>query len=159
MCSSVINYLLQLMGIDHLLNQYIMETKTGVWIDGTKAHIVTLNGKEKQHKTLLSDIETRVREPGEGRKEGLYGDEYIRKERQHDNRHDHEVKEFAETVTKELGGSGPIVVFGPAQMKLELAKAIKEDRQLAERLIAVETADKMTDNQVVAWVADYFENR
>lgn len=50
-----------------------------------------------------------------------------------------------------------LVVFGPAQMKIELEKQIKEIQPLAKKLLEVVSADSMTENQIVAWVKDYYK--
>jgi len=52
----------------------------------------------------------------------------------------------------ELKGADEIVLSGPAGMKTELEKLIQDDTDLSSRLKGVETTDRMTENQIVAWV-------
>jgi len=50
-----------------------------------------------------------------------------------------------------------MVLFGPANTKNNLAKLIQKDNTLATKLKGVEPSDKMTENQMVAWVRNFFE--
>lgn len=59
----------------------------------------------------------------------------------------------------ELKGADEIVLSGPAGMKTELEKLIQDDTDLSSRLKGVETTDRMTENQIVAWVKKYFEGK
>ncbi|MBK9228887.1 MAG: hypothetical protein IPL67_17980 [Ignavibacteria bacterium] len=43
-------------------------------------------------------------------------------------------------------------------MKKELEKFLREDKSLKFMIMSVETAAKMTDNQMVSWVKDYFNH-
>ena len=58
-----------------------------------------------------------------------------------------------------LKSSDEVFIFGPAKVKNKLADAIKENTLLSKvNLIGVETADSMTDNQVVAKVKEAFKD-
>jgi len=50
-----------------------------------------------------------------------------------------------------------IVLFGPASSKRKLTEMIKSDALMADKLKAVKTADKMTQNQMVAWVKKFYK--
>ena len=49
------------------------------------------------------------------------------------------------------------MLFGPAEMKTELEKMILKDNSLKDKLVAVQTADSMTENQLVAWVKEFYQ--
>ena len=74
------------------------------------------------------------------------------------NRRNSEVKKFLTIIKTEIKDSDELVLFGPASMKKELVKIIHEDSQLSPMLKGVKTADSMSDNQLVAWVKNYFAN-
>jgi hypothetical protein len=50
-----------------------------------------------------------------------------------------------------------IQIFGPGEAKNELLKRMENDN-LKELIVKIETADSMTDNQVVAKVREHFSN-
>ena len=131
--------------------------KTGIWIDTSKAHIVHQSDGESNSITIRSEVDTREREPGKGNESGRFGDQHLEKDDQ--NRLGDQKARFLQKVIAEIEKSESLVIFGPASMKTELKKAIEEMPQLAAIPVGIETADSMTDNQVVAWVREYFEKK
>lgn len=130
--------------------------QTGVWIDSKHAYLVRFTEAGRDLKKMDSGIESQVRFAGEDKAYTRVGEVYIDPEKTKENRRDHQAREFFKRIVRELQESESIVVFGPAEMKIELGKEIREDRELSKRLRGVETADHMTENQLFAWVADYF---
>ncbi|MFM7402009.1 MAG: hypothetical protein ACKO4W_14015 [Bacteroidota bacterium] len=49
------------------------------------------------------------------------------------------------------------MVFGPSEAKYGLQNAEEAIRHFGPRLLGVETADKMTEPQMEAWVREYFK--
>jgi hypothetical protein len=49
-----------------------------------------------------------------------------------------------------------VLIFGPGEAKLELENEIRKSKELARKLVGVETADKMTERQIAAKVRRYF---
>ena len=133
-----------------------MKNKVGIWIDLSKAIIVTLKGKEKEIH-LINGVDNRERIPGEGKSFTRFGNQYSNLEKQKESKLSHQVKTFLQSVEMQLKHSDDLVIFGPAQMKQELANLILKNNKLAQKLRGVESADSMTDNQVAAWVVSYFE--
>ena len=136
-----------------------MEKQIGIWIDSKKAKIVTLNGVQKSLKTINSEIETRERIAGESKQFGRFGEQYIDNEKTREQKIKKQAKDFCRAILSELADCEAIVIFGPANMKHELEKEIKNDHILSTKLKAVVAADSMTDNQTSAWVMDYFKSR
>lgn len=128
----------------------------GVWIDLKKAIIVTLNGDKKEVKSVLSEIETRERIPGESKKFVRFGNQFSNLEKQKENRLTNKTNAFLKSILKQLRHGDALVVFGPASMKQELANLILENKKLVHKLKGVETADSMTTNQTAAWVENYY---
>ena len=48
-----------------------------------------------------------------------------------------------------------LLIFGPGEAKSELQKRL-ESNNLGERIVGIETVDKMTDRQIAAKVRQYF---
>ena len=51
-----------------------------------------------------------------------------------------------------------ILILGPGEAKGELKKRLEKDN-LGGRIVGIETADKMTDPQIVAQVREHFLNQ
>ncbi len=135
---------------------YAMGTKTGIWIDTKKAVIVHISGNSQKITSLESNIESRERVEGESKQFGRFRDQYLNPEKGKQNRRLHQAREFFKDLIPHINRSENVVIFGPAQMKFELEKIIKNDNKLSSKLVGVESADSMTDNQVAAWVRGYF---
>ncbi|MCB0279192.1 MAG: hypothetical protein KDD94_06810 [Calditrichaeota bacterium] len=133
-----------------------MQKKLGIWIDTKHAILVYLFGDDTQVKIFDSDIVTRERIDGEKKSASRFGKQFLNDEKHKEERHAHQVKEFLQLIVSEISDCDTIVVFGPSGMKIQLEKELKAQHELMNKPIAVETTDKMTENQTVAWVKQYF---
>jgi hypothetical protein len=134
-----------------------LEKKTGVWIDKHKAIFLSFIGNEFKIKTIESEIETRERVDGESGHISRFGSQSVSPESKKENRLNEQKKVFLKKVMDQLAHSDEFVVFGPADMKLSLAKVLKEKPLLNSKLKGLEDADDMTENQMSAWVKTYFK--
>jgi len=50
-----------------------------------------------------------------------------------------------------------LVLFGPSLIKKEFEAQISKYPRIHSRLLSVESADVMTDKQMVRWVENYFK--
>ena len=131
--------------------------RVGIWIDSKKAVVVTLSGKSQQIQTIDSPIITRERIDGEGKAFGRFGDQYLNEEQKKEARQDIQARHFFHDLIDIVDNSDHFVVFGPSFMKTEFEKEINKHPEIESKLMSVETADSMTDNQIAAWVRDYFQ--
>ena len=67
-----------------------------------------------------------------------------------------EIEDDVEDLLSEIKDMDELVLFGPANMKKELEKDILNDTTLTSKLKAVVSADRMTENQMVAWVKKFY---
>ena len=126
-----------------------MGKQAGLWIDHRKAVIVLISEAGEQIKVIYSDMEKRIRfTEGTGSQDGSTEDVRDRQFAQHLN-------SFYDQVIAILRQADSILVFGPGEAKSELQKRL-ERKGLKERLLAVESADKMTEAQVAAKVRKRF---
>ncbi|MGE3465400.1 MAG: hypothetical protein AB7J13_00585 [Pyrinomonadaceae bacterium] len=128
----------------------------GVWIDSSRAVIATLNGNDQDLSILTSDIEGVERIEGEGRPEGRFGGQFIAHEKAKDARRDDSEARFSLDVAEKVRDADQLLIFGPAHMKDKLASTVRSLPQPVPNIRAVETADSMTDNQVAAYVREFF---
>jgi hypothetical protein len=136
-----------------------MKKQAGVWIDLKKAIIVYLEDDTHKLKILPSEIESRERIPGETKWFTRFGDQFLEFSKRKENRLANKVKVYLKSVLDEIKDADEIVLFGPAGMKTELEKLINGVKAMAGKIQSVETADSMTDNQVVAWVKKYYAEK
>lgn len=136
-----------------------MKTQTGVWLDKEKAIIINLTGGKHIVKTIESEIDTRERYPGETKRFGRFGGQFLSMENKKKNRAKKQTVQYLKTIVAEIEKSDELVLFGPAEMKKELEKKIRENNKLSHKLLNVKSADSMTENQLVAWVKRYYDNK
>jgi stalled ribosome rescue protein Dom34 len=135
-----------------------MQKRIGVWIDLKRAVIVSLDESNKDIRIIPSLIEKRERIPGETRLFARFGEYFLEFSKKKENRMANKIRAYLKKVATEIKDASEIVLFGPADMKTELDKFMRNDKLLAGRIRSVKTADSMTDNQIVAWVKNHYKN-
>lgn len=130
--------------------------KIGIWIDQKEANIISLIDKTIASKTIYSDVETRVRIEGESKQFGRFGDQFLVDEKGKQNRIEEYTNRYLARVMKEIQNAHEIMLFGPAQTKSKLEKLILASPEMAAKLTAVQASEKMTDNQKIAYVKEFY---
>ena len=127
-----------------------MEKKIGIWLDSDQAVIIE-NGKES-----LNRIESEVEHYHlHGGNKG--GGTLSSSDTKLLKRKNSQLKTYFDNVIKHVSNADSIVVFGPAETKVAFKKELEQRNELKEKLRDVETADnKMTDNQLIEWVRNYY---
>ena len=135
-----------------------MEKQVGIWIDTKKAIIVTLDGhKEEKITEIDSDVENSVYHNKEGNKGTFSGSHHSDSETKFDNRKKEEMDYYLKSVIANVKGSDYLYIFGPAETKIKLEQKIRDEKSLGKiNLKAVEKADNMTLNEIVAKVKDFY---
>lgn len=131
----------------------------GVWLDGKEAFILKSTEAGRSVKHIHSDIETHERIKGEGKAFTRMGNLYIDPEKSQENRREHQAERFFEKIAKELEDAGDFIVFGPAQIKLAFSKWIGGQSGVKHKLLDTLTADKMSENQMFAFIFDYYQKK
>jgi hypothetical protein len=136
-----------------------MKRQTGIWIDTSKAIIVALDGaKEEKITEIDSDVENSVHHNKEGNKGTFSGGHHGNSEKKFDERKKQELDFFLKSVLSYVKHSDELYVFGPAETKIRLEQKIHDENLIEPgKLKAVETADKMTLNEVVAKVKKFYD--
>jgi hypothetical protein len=134
-----------------------MKKNIGIWIDTKQAFVIKLSNNSHTIKTIESNIETRERVEGESKKFGRFGGQYLTYEKNRENKRIQMTNQFFKSLLKEVETCDSVVVFGPSQMKTLFEKEIRNNMQLNHKLIGVSNVSYLTDNQIVAWVKDYYK--
>ena len=135
-----------------------MEKQVGIWIDSKKAIIVALDGnKEEKIVEIDSEVENSVYHNKEGNKGTFAGIHHGDNETKFDNRRKEQYDYYLKNVVSIVKGADYLYIFGPGETKTKLEQRIHDEKSLNKiNLKAVETADSMTLNQILAQVKDFY---
>ncbi len=126
-----------------------MKKQAGLWIDHRKAVVVLVTDQGEEIKKITSDMEKHVRFMG-GTASGDGSTEDVR-----DRQFGNHLNSYYDQVIAVLRDAHSIQIFGPGEAKGKLEKRL-ESEGLKERIVGIETVDKMTDHQIAAKVRGHF---
>jgi hypothetical protein len=126
-----------------------METskKLGIWMDHSTAHIIEL----KNNSITSNTIESLSLQ---GEKQDFGRDESLKNNTEQD-----QLSEFFKRISAVIMNFSDVILFGPTNAKTELANLLKEDSHFNKIKIDIETTDNLTQNQMYAFVKEYFEKK
>jgi hypothetical protein len=135
----------------------MMKRQTGIWIDGAKAIIVSLEGKKESITEIYSDIENKTHHHREGNKGTYSGEHHSTNETQFDNRIKEQTNDYMDLIIDYVKKSDELYIFGPSGAKTVLKNRIQEGNKIAiDKLKGVETEEEMTVNQIAAKVKEFY---
>jgi hypothetical protein len=120
----------------------------GLWIDHRRAVIVFVTGTEEEMKHITSNVEQHHRQSGTS----VPAHDILQREMTE------HLKSYYEEVVSCIRHADSILIFGPGEAKGELKARLEKDN-LSERIVGVETSDRMTDPQIVAKVRDHYRDQ
>ena len=120
----------------------------GIWMDHSTAHLMEYTRDSMQTETVESTFIHQDREETLNRSESVMHNKEQQKQRFY-------YKELGEIIKK----YDEVILFGPTDAKAELYNILKEDHDFDNINIGVEDADKMTENQLHAFVRAYFSKK
>lgn len=131
-----------------------MDRNVGLWIDHKQAYAIW--SKEGRVEIILSRIEPPAHSGGTqlGGKLNQKADVELH----HNDRFRLQLNKYYQQVMSALKEADSILIMGPGQAKIELEKVIKKNKSMQKRILKVETADKMTKNQMIAYVRKFYQN-
>jgi len=128
-----------------------MNKKVGLWIDRKMAVIVSIANDVEARRIITSDMEhyalysTVV--PGDGSPENI-----------RDRRYWNHLDEYYDKIIAYIQNATEIQIFGPGVAKFELQKRL-ESNGLAEHIVGIENAGKLTYLQIATKVEKQFPIR
>jgi hypothetical protein len=133
-----------------------MKNNIGIWIDSRIAKITSIRDGKEEMNLVQSNIEEFNPTGGSGSKvKG--GPQDVVQDNRYLERKKNQSKVFYKDVISQVKNADSIVIFGPAQTGEELYKAFSEvTPDTFEKVRGVKKTNSMTDNQIKAWVKDYF---
>jgi hypothetical protein len=133
-----------------------MKKHIGIWIDHTKSHIVSI-GEKEEHLSLIESHVDSNRIPGAMR---LAASSHLMDpafEGRSQEKRKQTLHRYYQEIIKSIKDSEKVYVFGPGEAKIELEKEINKSKDFSSQLVAVEAADKMSENQISAKVKKFFK--
>jgi hypothetical protein len=124
-----------------------MKKELGLWIDHQEAVIVLISAQDEEVQRIRADVEPHDRfsaNAPQGRPED-----------RRDRRFGEHLRQYYAKVLKAVEEADSILIMGPGEAKGELEKSL-ELENLSGRIVGIETADKLTEPQIVARVRRYF---
>jgi len=126
-----------------------MKKEVGLWIDHRKTVFVTIEDEREVTREIRSNMEKHVRFASGSSEDGSAEDMRDRQFTNHLGR-------YYEGVVSMIRDADSIWIFGPGEAKFELKKRL-EFEELGQRIVGVESVDKMTDRQIAAKVRQHFQ--
>jgi hypothetical protein len=134
-----------------------MSLQVGIWIDHTKAVIVSASAERITSMIVEADEEAhahhapRAENPApDGRRDG-------RSEKRYERRFSERLDRYYGEVIGRLGEPNALLIFGPGEAKLQLEERLKRYKALPACVVEIETTDKLTDPEIVAKVRKHYK--
>lgn len=128
----------------------------GIWIDHEQALIVNPATDQVSVRTLVSGIGKRVRPAGVSHPQSPGAPQEVTRDGSRDRHYSNHLLRFYRRVAAAVSGSGRIYICGPGEAKLEFRKVLELSPGMADRIIGIESADKMTERQLCAHIRALF---
>lgn len=133
-----------------------MSLQVGIWIDQSKAVIVSASPERMTSMIVESDVgphshsgQAEYPKPGGP----LDGQDEKRYERRFSERLD---RYYVEVISR-LGEPNALLIFGPGEAKLQLQERLRRYKVLPACIVEIEATDKLTDPQIVAMVRKHYK--
>jgi len=117
----------------------------GIWMDHSTANLINITEDNINH-SINSKFTFDIKVEALSRSENIMHN----KEQQ---QHEAFYKEIADEILK----YDHVLLFGPTNAKLELHNYMNKDLHFKDIKICIEPADKMTDNEKIAFVKNHFK--
>lgn len=132
-----------------------MKNKAGLWIDHERAAIVMMT----PHGEEMLRIQSRV-EKQPSRRDGIrsstpYESQKVPADDSRQRKLTGQQNIFYDAVIAAIRDADAILIFGPSEAKGQLKKRLTKDG-LHGRVVAIETAGKMTERQIAVKIREHF---
>ncbi len=129
----------------------------GIWMDKRQAFILDTT-KENGFLTLMSEVDDFHIQGGSGTKlkggpqDVVHDSKYLAYENQ-------QLKTYFKKITEHIKGVDQLALFGPAEAVKKFRKELSERyKTLSSKVVTLQVADSMTENQVKALILDFFKS-
>ena len=131
-----------------------MSNDAGVWIDHRKAVIVIVSEGRESASEIRSTVESQPGRIAGVRSTAPFESQLMKADDSREREFRGQLNRYYDEVVAAIRGADSILIFGPGEAPGELKKRLAHART-SGRVVAVESADKMTHRQIVAKVHEY----
>jgi stalled ribosome rescue protein Dom34 len=125
-----------------------MSHEIGIWLDHKKAVIVSATaGQVAVVKTVAADVDPHPHFAGSHEGGG---------EKKYEERHSRQLQQYFDEIVSHIGRPDAVLLFGPGEAKQQLKERIERSKALSHAIVEVESADWLTQPQIVARVSEHF---
>lgn len=132
-----------------------MKRVVGLWIDHHKTVMVTLVNESEEIREIRSNVEKHTSLAGVVPANKVNLSLMSTAEDVGDRRFANHLNGYFDGVVSLLRNADSIWIFGPGEAKVELQKRL-ERQDLGDRIVRVETMEKMTNRQIAAKVRQQY---
>jgi hypothetical protein len=133
-----------------------LKAEAGLWIDHRKAFIVVLSKTGEETKLIQSSAEKQLRRSGDPAT-GRFEYQAVPADDSRQREYTGQLARYYDEIIHYLRDTRAVLILGPGEAKGELKKRFEKEKP-AEQLITMETADKMSEGQIVAYVHHHFDH-
>ena len=116
----------------------------GIWMDHSVANLIDINSKN-ECRSIVSKFTSETKEEALIRSESLM---HNKRQQMHEK--------FYDKIGAQILKYNHVLLFGPTNAKIELHNYLNKDLNFKNIKIDIESSDKMTDNEQVAFVKKHF---
>jgi len=116
----------------------------GIWMDHSAANLIDINSKN-ECRSIVSNFNSETKEEALNTSESLM----------HNKRQQMQEK-FYKKIGSEILKFRHVLLFGPTNAKVELHNYLNKNLHFKNIKIDIESSDKMTDNEQIAFVKRHF---
>jgi hypothetical protein len=116
---------------------------------------VTLTEKGEEVGLIISKVEKQLRRSGDSPLKGPYEPHQVPEQDSRQRAFKGHLTIYYDAVIASIRDAESILIFGPGEAKGELKERL-EKHKLGERIVGIETVDRMTRNQIAAKVRERF---
>ena len=133
-----------------------MSHNVGIWIDHKKAVIVSASAEGASATTVESEVGPHTHY-SDGTTHAMPDGPHVGGgEKKNEDRYAEHLGRYFDEVIGRLGQPEALLIFGPGEAKLQFKARLGRSKVLSERVVGIETTDKLTDPQIVAKVKAHF---
>ncbi len=134
-----------------------MNEHAGIWIDHRRAVIIALDGEADRTSVIFSQVDKHLERGGDSPLKGPYEALQVPADDRRQRALTGELDRYYDSVIAAVRGIAGLLLLGPGEAKKELHARLLKAR-LGARVRAVETADKLSDREILARVRAFFED-
>ena len=143
---------------DFEVREFTMTTRAGIWIDQRDAILVQLSDADRAETItqFRSEAEKQTRRSAD-RTTGAFEPVNVEADDTRDRKFNADLAQYFDAIASQLTTIEQLLIVGPGEAKVHFKKHL-ETGYRAPQTVTVETADRITDAELVAKVKDFFKS-